>query len=70
MQIILVGDQTSLERTLKKAEKYRNELLARGLLLCPLAWGAGVQQLARKPKGFAPAPKKKTPSPTLVRKLF
>lgn len=71
LQLILVGDSASLERTLKKAEKYRTELLARGILICPLAWGAGAEQMARKPKGFAPLPKKaKKANPTMVRRPF
>ncbi|XP_048504328.1 protein LOW PSII ACCUMULATION 1, chloroplastic isoform X2 [Beta vulgaris subsp. vulgaris] len=49
--VILAGKRESVSLAMKKAERFRTELLKRGLLLVPVIWGEGEATPVEK-KGF------------------
>uniref|UniRef100_A0A0D9V0T4 Uncharacterized protein n=2 Tax=Leersia perrieri TaxID=77586 RepID=A0A0D9V0T4_9ORYZ len=49
--VILAGSKASVTRALQRAERYRTELLKRGVLLIPVIFGAS-QKDQSKPRGF------------------
>ncbi|CAD6231386.1 unnamed protein product [Miscanthus lutarioriparius] len=49
--VILAGSKASVTRALQRAERYRTELLKRGVLLFPVIFGAS-QKDQTKPRGF------------------
>nr|ACN30638.1 unknown [Zea mays] len=49
--VILAGSKASVTRALQRAERYRTELLKRGVLLIPVIFGAS-QKDQTKPRGF------------------
>ncbi|KAL6615333.1 hypothetical protein ACP70R_037603 [Stipagrostis hirtigluma subsp. patula] len=49
--VILAGSKASVTRALQRAERYRTELLKRGVLLIPVIFGAS-QKAQSKPRGF------------------
>lgn len=49
--MILAGSKASVTRALQRAERYRTELLKRGVLLIPVIFGAS-QKDQTKPRGF------------------
>ncbi|XP_038709051.1 protein LOW PSII ACCUMULATION 1, chloroplastic isoform X2 [Tripterygium wilfordii] len=54
--VILAGNKESVSLAMKKAERFRTELLRRGVLLVPVIWGEGRTQEVEK-KGFGVSPK-------------
>eukprot|EP00271_Cylindrocystis_brebissonii_P000805 TRINITY_DN1099_c1_g2_i1.p1 TRINITY_DN1099_c1_g2~~TRINITY_DN1099_c1_g2_i1.p1 ORF type:complete len:541 (+),score=98.68 TRINITY_DN1099_c1_g2_i1:117-1739(+) len=59
--VILVGKKEVVDRATTLAEKYRRELLDRGVLLVPLIWGEGAKDGARAKtvkRGFGSETKK------------
>ena len=51
LQVILAGSKASVTRAMQRAERYRTELLKRGVLLIPVIFGAS-QKDQTKPRGF------------------
>ncbi|CAL4963702.1 unnamed protein product [Urochloa decumbens] len=49
--VILAGSKESVTRAMQRAERYRTELLKRGVLLIPVIFGASQKDQA-KPRGF------------------
>ncbi|XP_062198551.1 protein LOW PSII ACCUMULATION 1, chloroplastic [Phragmites australis] len=49
--VILAGSKASVTRGMQRAERYRTELLKRGVLLIPVIFGAS-QNAQTKPRGF------------------
>uniref|UniRef100_J3KZT1 Uncharacterized protein n=1 Tax=Oryza brachyantha TaxID=4533 RepID=J3KZT1_ORYBR len=49
--VILAGSKASVTRALQRAERYRTELLKRGVLLIPVIFGAS-QKAQSMPRGF------------------
>uniref|UniRef100_A0A0E0MW61 Uncharacterized protein n=1 Tax=Oryza rufipogon TaxID=4529 RepID=A0A0E0MW61_ORYRU len=49
--VILAGSKASITRAMQRAERYRTELLKRGVLLIPVIFGAS-QKAQSKPRGF------------------
>ncbi|KAL5228263.1 hypothetical protein ABZP36_016528 [Zizania latifolia] len=49
--VILAGSKESITRAMQRAERYRTELLKRGVLLIPVIFGAS-QKAQSKPRGF------------------
>ncbi|KAG2588682.1 protein LOW PSII ACCUMULATION 1, chloroplastic-like [Panicum virgatum] len=49
--VILAGSKASVTRAMQRAERYRTELLKRGVLLIPVIFGAS-QKDQTKPRGF------------------
>lgn len=49
--VILAGSKASVTQAMQRAERYRTELLKRGVLLIPVIFGAS-QKAQIKPKGF------------------
>ncbi|CAM0881201.1 unnamed protein product [Alopecurus aequalis] len=49
--VILAGSKSSVTQAMQRAERYRTELLKRGVLLIPVIFGAS-QKAQIKPKGF------------------
>ncbi|KAE8780351.1 protein LOW PSII ACCUMULATION 1, chloroplastic [Hordeum vulgare] len=49
--VILAGSKASVTQAMQRAERYRTELLKRGVLLIPVIFGAS-QKVQGKPKGF------------------
>ncbi|XP_058076189.1 protein LOW PSII ACCUMULATION 1, chloroplastic [Magnolia sinica] len=54
--VILAGSKESISAAMQKAERFRTELLKRGVLLIPVIWGEGRKPPIEERKGFgAPA---------------
>lgn len=54
-KVILAGKKETVSSAIQKAERFRTELLRRGVLLVPVIWGEGREPQIEK-KGFgAPA---------------
>ncbi|KAF3792869.1 LOW PSII ACCUMULATION 1 protein [Nymphaea thermarum] len=49
--VILAGSKETVDRALEKAERFRTELLRRGVLLIPVIWGSDKRKPVEK-KGF------------------
>lgn len=54
--VILAGNKETVTLAVRKAERFRTELLRRGVLLVPIIWGQGTDQQVEK-KGFGLSPK-------------
>ena len=55
-KVILAGKKETVSSAIQKAERFRTELLRRGVLLVPVIWREGREPRMEK-KGFgAPAP--------------
>jgi hypothetical protein len=50
-QVIVAGSKEVVAKALRQADKYREELLKRGVLLVPLVW-TGTNEAPLKKKGF------------------
>lgn len=59
-QVIIAGSAQTVEKAIRAAEKYREELLQRGVLLIPLVWSSKKSDVLKK-KGFG-----KTQKPAAV----
>lgn len=55
--VILAGTKETVSSALQKAERFRTELLRRGVLLVPVVWGEGKKEPKIEKKGFG-APQK------------
>lgn len=51
LQVILAGDKETVFGAMQKAERFRTELVKRGVLLVPVIWGAHTKVSDEK-KGF------------------
>ncbi|VAH73758.1 unnamed protein product [Triticum turgidum subsp. durum] len=51
LPVILAGSKASVTQAMQRAERYRTELLKRGVLLIPVIFGASLK-VQGKPKGF------------------
>ncbi|KAH6826894.1 tetratricopeptide repeat protein [Perilla frutescens var. hirtella] len=54
--VILAGNKETVDLAIRKAERFRTELLRRGVILIPVVWGGGREPQAEK-KGFGLSPK-------------
>lgn len=50
--VILTGKKETVSLAMQKAERFRTELLKRGVLLVPVVWGEGNKALPVEKKGF------------------
>ncbi|KAA3475069.1 protein LOW PSII ACCUMULATION 1, chloroplastic [Gossypium australe] len=64
IQVILAGKKESVSSALQKAERFRTELLRRGVLLVPVIWGEGRTPQVDK-KGFGVSKKAATVLPSI-----
>ncbi|XP_074268358.1 protein LOW PSII ACCUMULATION 1, chloroplastic-like [Silene latifolia] len=62
--VILAGRKESVSLAMRKAEKFRSELLRRGVLLVPVIWGEGKAAPVVK-KGFGSSEKTATALPSI-----
>ncbi|MBA0560225.1 hypothetical protein Golob_017138 [Gossypium lobatum] len=62
--VILAGKKESVSSALQKAERFRTELLRRGVLLVPVIWGEGRTPQVDK-KGFGVSKKAATALPSI-----
>ncbi|XP_073303410.1 protein LOW PSII ACCUMULATION 1, chloroplastic [Primulina huaijiensis] len=62
--IILAGNEETVALALKKAERFRTELLSRGVILVPVIWGEGKEPKIAK-KGFGLSPKAAASLPSI-----
>jgi hypothetical protein len=58
-QVIVAGSKEVVAKVLRQADKYREELLKRGVLLVPLVW-TGTNETPFKKKGFGGSQKPAT----------
>ncbi|XVE73297.1 hypothetical protein DITRI_Ditri11bG0106200 [Diplodiscus trichospermus] len=61
--VILAGKKESVSFAIQKAERFRTELLRRGVLLVPVIWGEGRTQVEKK--GFGVSPKAAAALPSI-----
>lgn len=62
-QVILAGKKETVSLAIQKAERFRTELLQRGVLLVPVIWGqAKAQQITKKGFGNRSKPASSLPS--------
>ncbi|KAL9247176.1 hypothetical protein vseg_020635 [Gypsophila vaccaria] len=62
--VILAGKKESVSQAMRKAEKFRTELLRRGVLLVPVIWGEGKAATVVK-KGFGSSEKAAAALPSI-----
>ncbi|OMO81896.1 Tetratricopeptide-like helical [Corchorus olitorius] len=62
--VILAGKKESVSLAIQKAERFRTELLRRGVLLVPVIWGEGRTPQVEK-KGFGVSPKAAAALPSI-----
>ncbi|XWS36192.1 hypothetical protein CRYUN_Cryun20dG0064200 [Craigia yunnanensis] len=62
--VILAGKKESVSLAIEKAERFRTELLRRGVLLVPVIWGEGRTPQVEK-KGFGVSPKAAAALPSI-----
>ncbi|XP_021906792.1 protein LOW PSII ACCUMULATION 1, chloroplastic [Carica papaya] len=62
--VILAGKKDTVSSAIQKAERFRTELLRRGVLLVPVIWGEGQSTQVEK-KGFGVATKAATSLPSI-----
>ncbi|KAI5680422.1 hypothetical protein M9H77_01649 [Catharanthus roseus] len=62
--VILAGSKETVNLAMRKAERFRTELLRRGVLLVPVIWGQGTDQQVEK-KGFGSSSKAATSLPSI-----
>lgn len=60
----MAGDKETVSRSMQKAERFRTELVKRGVLLVPVIWGALTKVPVDK-KGFGLPMKAATPLPSI-----
>ncbi|KAI5425030.1 protein LOW PSII ACCUMULATION 1, chloroplastic [Lathyrus oleraceus] len=54
--VIIAGKKESVTSALQRADRFRTDLVRRGVLLVPVIWGEGTETKVKK-KGFSPRPK-------------
>lgn len=64
----MAGNKETVTLALRKAERFRTELLRRGVLLVPVIWGQGTEPQLEK-KGFGLSPKAAASLPSIGVKL-
>ena len=52
----MAGKKETVDSAMRKAERFRTDLLRRGVILIPVVWGERREPLAEK-KGFGLSPK-------------
>ncbi|XP_052188827.1 protein LOW PSII ACCUMULATION 1, chloroplastic [Diospyros lotus] len=62
--VILAGKKETVSLAMQKAERFRTELLRRGVLLVPVIWGEGREQQMEK-KGFGTSQKAAASLPSI-----
>ncbi|XP_059625694.1 protein LOW PSII ACCUMULATION 1, chloroplastic [Cornus florida] len=62
--VILAGQKETVSLAIQKAERFRTELLRRGVLLVPVIWGEGRAPQMEK-KGFGSSPKAAAALPSI-----
>lgn len=62
--VILAGEKETVSLAMQNAEKFRTELLRRGVLLVPVIWGQGKEPKIEK-KGFGVQPKAAAALPSI-----
>lgn len=62
--VILAGNKETVALALKKAERFRTDLLSRGVILVPVIWGEGKEPKIAK-KGFGLSPKAAASLPSI-----
>ncbi|CAH9097132.1 unnamed protein product [Cuscuta europaea] len=62
--VILAGKKETVTLSMKRAERFRSELLKRGVLLIPVIWGDG-RDLQTPKKGFGLSPKTSASLPSI-----
>ena len=65
IQVILAGKKESVSLAVEKAERFRTELLRRGVLLVPVIWGEGRAPPQMEKKGFGVSPKAAAALPSI-----
>lgn len=60
----MAGKKETVALAIQKAEKFRTELLRRGVLLIPIIWGEGREPQVEK-KGFGASPNAATSLPSI-----
>ena len=55
-QVIIAGTKENVDKSMRAAEKYREDLLKRGVLLIPLVWNVDKKTLPKKKLGFGGKP--------------
>ncbi|XP_047982887.1 protein LOW PSII ACCUMULATION 1, chloroplastic [Salvia hispanica] len=62
--VILAGKKETVDSAMRKAERFRTDLLRRGVILIPVVWGERREPLAEK-KGFGLSPKAAASLPSI-----
>lgn len=62
--VILAGDKETVASAMRKAERFRTELLRRGVILVPVVWGQGREPQVER-KGFGLSPKATASLPSI-----
>ncbi|XP_042061719.1 protein LOW PSII ACCUMULATION 1, chloroplastic-like isoform X2 [Salvia splendens] len=62
--VILAGKKETVDSAMRKAERFRTNLLRRGVILIPVVWGERREPLAEK-KGFGLSPKAAASLPSI-----
>ncbi|KAG6431862.1 hypothetical protein SASPL_103431 [Salvia splendens] len=62
--VILAGKKETVDSAMRKAERFRTDLLRRGVILIPVVWGERRELLAEK-KGFGLSPKAAASLPSI-----
>ncbi|KAK4418151.1 protein LOW PSII ACCUMULATION 1, chloroplastic [Sesamum alatum] len=62
--VILAGDKETVASAMRKAERFRAELLRRGVILVPVVWGEGREPQVER-KGFGLSPKATASLPSI-----
>lgn len=60
----MAGEKETIALAMQKAERFRTELLRRGVLLVPVIWGEGKAAPLEK-KGFGTSPKAAAALPSI-----
>lgn len=60
----MAGDKETVDSAIRKAERFRTELLRRGVILVPVIWGKRREPQAEK-KGFGQSPKSSASLPSI-----
>ncbi|KAK4482196.1 hypothetical protein RD792_009338 [Penstemon davidsonii] len=62
--VILAGNKETVTAAMRKAERFRTELLKRGVILVPVVWGQGREPQVER-KGFGLSPKTAASLPSI-----
>ncbi|KAL0435859.1 UNVERIFIED_CONTAM: protein LOW PSII ACCUMULATION 1, chloroplastic [Sesamum radiatum] len=62
--VILAGDKETVASAMRKADRFRTELLRRGVILVPVVWGQGREPQVER-KGFGLSPKATASLPSI-----